>query len=323
MKQLGRKLLSLMAAISMTVTLAGGAVLADSQVVTPTNMDGWVEDSTPPADVEFVEGPNSPPLGAGSAEFSVDASGSTDAELRTAQYTGLRLDELTALNYSTFVQNNNNEQAVYIILNVDYDGDGASDDLLFFEPVYQDSTFCTNDQGNVLLDTWQTWDALNGCWWSVGGTAGATPGTGTKTLSQILAVEPDAAIATSTDPKGAVRLVAGFGGPDDWGNFLGNVDAFTVNTDTFDFELHSMPTSKDECKKEGWMTFNPPEGSFKNQGDCVSFVATDGRNQPAGSPAPTSGEVESTSPEPHPSMDDGDQSSSTQSSQSGRSQAPG
>lgn len=29
------------------------------------------------------------------------------------------------------------------------------------------------------------------------------------------------------------------------------------------------PTDKDQCKKNGWKTFNSP--SFKNQGDCVSF----------------------------------------------------
>ncbi len=33
------------------------------------------------------------------------------------------------------------------------------------------------------------------------------------------------------------------------------------------------------CKKGGWMRFQP---AFKNQGDCVSFVATGGRNDPAG-----------------------------------------
>lgn len=32
------------------------------------------------------------------------------------------------------------------------------------------------------------------------------------------------------------------------------------------------PTTKDECKNGGWMTFNNPE--FKNQGDCVSFVTS-------------------------------------------------
>jgi hypothetical protein len=39
-----------------------------------------------------------------------------------------------------------------------------------------------------------------------------------------------------------------------------------------------FPTSKDECKNGGWQTY----GIFKNQGDCVSFVATGGKNSPAG-----------------------------------------
>jgi hypothetical protein len=39
-----------------------------------------------------------------------------------------------------------------------------------------------------------------------------------------------------------------------------------------------LPTTKDQCKKGGWQTF----GVFKNQGDCVSFVATEGRNPPNG-----------------------------------------
>lgn len=40
--------------------------------------------------------------------------------------------------------------------------------------------------------------------------------------------------------------------------------------------LVAPPTSKDQCMKSGWVTFNNP--SFKNQGDCVSFVATGGKN---------------------------------------------
>jgi choice-of-anchor C domain-containing protein len=41
--------------------------------------------------------------------------------------------------------------------------------------------------------------------------------------------------------------------------------------------LPTLPTNKDQCKKDGWKTF----GVFKNQGDCVSFVATGGKNPPA------------------------------------------
>jgi len=45
-------------------------------------------------------------------------------------------------------------------------------------------------------------------------------------------------------------------------------------------QVPSVPMSKDDCKDGGWRTFVAP--AFKNQGDCVSFVATGGRNQPNG-----------------------------------------
>ena len=41
----------------------------------------------------------------------------------------------------------------------------------------------------------------------------------------------------------------------------------------------SVPT-QDQCKNGGWKTF----GVFKNQGDCVSFVSTGGKNPPANLP---------------------------------------
>ena len=34
--------------------------------------------------------------------------------------------------------------------------------------------------------------------------------------------------------------------------------------------ISDAPTNKDQCKKDGWKTFDNP--SFKNQGDCVSYV---------------------------------------------------
>jgi hypothetical protein len=43
-------------------------------------------------------------------------------------------------------------------------------------------------------------------------------------------------------------------------------------------DAQPFPTTKDQCKNGGWRTF----GGFKNQGDCVSFVATGGTNPPAG-----------------------------------------
>ena len=44
----------------------------------------------------------------------------------------------------------------------------------------------------------------------------------------------------------------------------------TGGSTTYDFEPVLTPSSKDQCKKGGWMNFNTPV--FKNQGDCVSFT---------------------------------------------------
>lgn len=43
------------------------------------------------------------------------------------------------------------------------------------------------------------------------------------------------------------------------------------------FIVPPLPTNKDQCKHGGWTAF----GRFKNQGDCVSFVSTKGKNPPA------------------------------------------
>jgi hypothetical protein len=43
-------------------------------------------------------------------------------------------------------------------------------------------------------------------------------------------------------------------------------------------DAQPFPTSKEQCKNGGWRNFP----GFKNQGACVSFVATGGKNTPAG-----------------------------------------
>ncbi|MBI1942481.1 MAG: hypothetical protein HYS35_02350 [Betaproteobacteria bacterium] len=39
----------------------------------------------------------------------------------------------------------------------------------------------------------------------------------------------------------------------------------------------TLPTTKEQCFNGGWQTF----GVFKNQGDCVSFVASKEKNPPS------------------------------------------
>jgi hypothetical protein len=267
-------------ALSITAVALTFASIAVAQVVvTPGNTQGWQPQTSGTSTVTFEQGPGTPPLGTGSVELSVGANGGGAAQLRNPNFAGAPLGNLSALNYWTYVdQDGIGGQAPYIILNVDYDGNGTSDDLLFFEPVYQTAVFCpSNPQPALLLDAWQQWNAMGGCWWSVNNTAGAGPGTNVKPLSVILAAQPNAALATTGAGTGAVRIVAGFGAGA-WENFIGNVDAFTIgfngNNVTFNFELYSVPNHPDQCKNGGWQTFSPPTGPFKNQGQCVSSVVS-------------------------------------------------
>lgn len=57
-------------------------------------------------------------------------------------------------------------------------------------------------------------------------------------------------------------------------------DGDGIGTACDDVEL---PSTKDQCKKDGWKLWYDETKRFKNQGDCVSFVATNGKNGPAAS----------------------------------------
>ncbi len=45
----------------------------------------------------------------------------------------------------------------------------------------------------------------------------------------------------------------------------------------------TVPTSKNQCMNGGWQNYTDSNGTrFKNQGDCVSYVATGGKNKANG-----------------------------------------
>jgi len=53
------------------------------------------------------------------------------------------------------------------------------------------------------------------------------------------------------------------------------VDNVVINDTTYTFESGD----KEDCKNGGWKNFTSPPGPFKNQGDCVSYFASGGKNQ--------------------------------------------
>lgn len=87
-----------------------------------------------------------------------------------------------------------------------------------------------------------------------------THGSGTVTLSP-------------TNSRGEVSLSTGGPSPQTL-TFTGTVSGESV-TFTLDCAAQ-LPTETEECKDAGFKEFT----GFTNQGQCVSFVATDGKNEP-------------------------------------------
>jgi hypothetical protein len=81
--------------------------------------------------------------------------------------------------------------------------------------------------------------------------------------------------------SGSGVLACEFGQPDPNvgdGIFLGNGVGLADLNESANL-APPLPTSKRQCMGGGWKSFG---STFKNQGDCVSFVSTAGKNPPSG-----------------------------------------
>jgi hypothetical protein len=213
---------------------------ADTVVVTSGSPGNWAFDNRDengvvitPTTGSYVNGPASPPLGTGSANLAVGdgtTGGDGASELRNTGFAGTLLSSLTALSYSTYVTANNGSQTPYLRLYL------SNNDSIFFEPPYQQPSSgnpSLPDQGAVALNTWQTWDALSGGWWS-----NNTGNAGTGVLALSAYEGAGVTIVNGPGSLGGVNFGVGFASATDV--FNGYVDNFTIGVDgvntTFDFE---------------------------------------------------------------------------------------
>ena len=239
-------------------------------VVDRDNKGGWKiqidETATVTFDDETTCGAAEPPQPPGALHLLV-TTGDQGARLRSTRYHRTYLRDLTRLDYHACDEVNNGQQWPYILLTVDWDGNNTIDDLIFFEPAYQNpaeggTCGVASNQGPEVIQTWQFWDALRkdptdgtfrACYWALSspivggvGTVGCGPGTFVCSLSEYIAQHQDAAIVNLDGNHGGVQIVHGFASPGD--AFDGWVDAFTIGKDlnktnsqsnstiTYDFE---------------------------------------------------------------------------------------
>jgi hypothetical protein len=248
--------LAVLTLLAVPVSASGSTV-----VVHPGDMQGWAFFPEAPINTQsgqMVNGPGTPPLGTGSAQLAVEDGGGM--ALGT-DHGAVRLDAIDTLRYSTYRVSGGAAPAIALQLNVDYDLTDANEawqGRLVYEPYHANS---------AVTGEWQTWNPLVGSgWWST--QTGHTTCTQANhcTLAQVLEQKPHAGIHATL---GAVILKAG----SNWSGFVGNVDALTLNSTTWDFELEAPaptdPATKDDCKNGGWESFG-----FRNQGQCIQFVNT-------------------------------------------------
>jgi hypothetical protein len=249
-------------------------------VVTRDGQHGWhsrITDGNGNPDasygsVTFVTGPGTPPRGKGSLRLLTNpGKGDGSAQMRNTLYGGVRLADLTELTYYAYSAMNNGQQFPFLALNVSNSGGTATDDILFFEPPYQQpvtgNPICP-DQGPTIMNMWQKWDAKNGCWWDNNAELGSGGLLGVQPLSTYIAAHPAAAIA-NTNGVGGLRLAVGFASPTD--QFDGNIDLVTVGVNgsstSYDFE---PPPACHEGDGKGHFHGDHGDGDFEADSDgCI------------------------------------------------------
>lgn len=88
---------------------------------------------------------------------------------------------------------------------------------------------------------------------------------------------PDRNVVRWTAPSGGTALVTATWAPRSWAQIVVNTEIMLNGVSEYSGDSSTLPTTADQCKNGGWQSY----GVFKNQGDCVSFVATGGKNPPA------------------------------------------
>lgn len=257
-------------------TLVFAAPVSAATTVVQQGDAGWSTASTNAGASVGIEEDITTPLGNSSLHITTDGTAAAKGQYLTTNHALTQLDDVDSLGYWT-KQNANHTgfEAGLPSFQLEIDANGNTSDAIgyttmVFEPY--------NNYGNaaVVSETWQQWsiDGDSGTFWSsrnvaelTGGQGGLTAGGGGApfyTLDQLQAKYPDAVV---------LRVGVNVGGNNP--NYDTSVDGVSFNDTLYDFETVTLavPQNKDECKKGGWESFSAPV-SFKNQGQCVSFVET-------------------------------------------------
>jgi|GEM_PF-1271184 len=227
--------------------------LADDKAAEQANPTSWFfyNDQTDLIDNtlgSFVDGPDAPLYGDGSAQISV--SGAQRRNLATYLFSGIKLANITELSFTTYNPSAGNggsaTRSAYLNFNVDFNGSDAWQRRLEFVPANNDG---------VTQDLWQEHDAIDGgtALWGWSGFAdngNQWPDGNTVALrswNDLLVAFPDIAVRT-TDSWLGLRVGEPYAD-----GYTENIDSFTIGTQsgfskhtvTYDFEPTAVTNSSE------------------------------------------------------------------------------
>lgn len=168
---------------------------------------------------------------------------------------GIALNDLSGLSYATYLRNHGTkDQAPFMSIYLDLDGDGLYDDTLQLIPQFQTGTGQCPASKCVQSDTWQVWDGLSSRWFSRNDYLANN-----QTFRRLdeWAAQPgfeNARIAMGN----AVTVQVGSG----YSNVDAFVDYININGTTYDFETQVVTVSPQQMN--GWFT-TPVAGSGGDQ----------------------------------------------------------
>lgn len=269
-----RKTLFALPLLAAAAIAAAGPAFAATSTVTEANLgvDWSTGDTRPGGTLAFTNEYGAPAgFGTGALQLST-TDGIAKVQMLTAQDAGVKLSDVKG-NISFYakqiaVSAGTPNQLAALNLFIDPDGAGTAYTYapLVLEPVYQPQA--------IIPNTWQKWDgsAATAVWWSTRTFPGVTAfqTVGGPNIDQISAANPDAVIR----PEGY-----GFNQGSGNAGLISAVDGLTIGGKTFDFQPRVFTAT--DCKDGGWAT-NFTADTFKNQGDCLSFYASNGKTHPQG-----------------------------------------
>jgi hypothetical protein len=203
--------------------------------VTPSNMNGWSVENDEGTSSSFLTGPTGQPLGVGSfqANLGTPADSGGGVWLYTNAYSGLALSSITSLGLSTYDSSASSGQSFDIVVGL------SNNDWLYFEPRYQ------GESDAVTLGSWQAWDSTASTvgWYDQ---VGAVYGPPLTSLSDYSSANEGVTVTS-------VGVQAGYLDPV-WNGFVGNVDDFTITTNTEVNDAYNFDPDVATPEPSTWMS---------------------------------------------------------------------